>query len=446
MADWRVAREEMVARVRGRGGIGEEVAGALRAVPRHLFLPGVPPETAYRDEAIVTRRDAEGRPVSSSSQPTIMAVMLEQLGMEPGHRVLEVGAGTGYNAALLAYLAGPGGRVTSVDIDPDLVGRARGHLAEAGFTGVEVVCGDGAEGFAPGAPYDRVIATVGVWDLFPAWLEQLAPGGRIVAPVDLNGVQRSVALERADGRWTSRSAVACGFMRLRGPFAGPEVLRPLDPESELMISLPRARKTGDVLAALGGPAAELPSGVDAGPAALADGFGLWLAAHEPRWCLLSESRPRWLTAGAAGGPGFTMVMGIVEDGGLCLLHPREAPAPPVVRAFGSGGAVLAADLLAHLRAWDAAGRPSTPGLRVDVHPGNGHPGSDGNLGDGVQAGNGMQAGDGVLSGGDGRPPGVGARSRAGDDDGSGTAPGDGLVIRKRHTTFVLSWPAARGRT
>lgn len=148
MADWHALREEMVARVRGRGGIGEEVTGALRAVPRHLFLPEVPPGAAYRDEAVVTRRDAEGRPVSSSSQPTIMALMLEQLGVEPGHRVLEIGAGTGYNAALLAHLAGPGGRVTSVDIDPGLVGRARGHLAEAGFPGVEVVCGDGAEGFA----------------------------------------------------------------------------------------------------------------------------------------------------------------------------------------------------------------------------------------------------------------------------------------------------------
>ncbi|MGV9324808.1 methyltransferase, FxLD system [Streptosporangium sandarakinum] len=418
MADWRALREEMVARVRGRGGIGEEVAGALRAVPRHLFLPEVPPGAAYRDEAVVTRRDAEGRPVSSSSQPTIMALMLEQLGVEPGHRVLEIGAGTGYNAALLAHLAGPGGRVTSVDIDPGLVGRARGHLAEAGFPGVEVVCGDGAEGFAPGAPYDRVIATVGVWDLFPAWLEQLAPGGRIVAPVDLNGVQRSMALEWADGHWASRSVVACGFMRLRGPFAGPEVLRPLDRDSELMLSLPRAREVGDVLAVLGGPVSELPAGVAAGPVALADGFGLWLAAHEPRWCLLSESRPRWLAAGAPGRWGFTTALGIVEDGGLCLLHPREAPAPPVVRAFGPGGAGLATDLLAHLRAWDAAGRPSTSGLRVDVYPGG-----DPRPGDGD--GFGTATGDGTATGG-------------------GTAAGDRLVIRKRHTTFVLSWPAARG--
>ncbi|MEU6742302.1 methyltransferase, FxLD system [Streptosporangium sandarakinum] len=430
MADWHALREEMVARVRGRGGIGEEVAGALRAVPRHLFLPEVPPGAAYRDEAVVTRRDAEGRPVSSSSQPTIMALMLEQLGVEPGHRVLEIGAGTGYNAALLAHLTGPGGRVTSVDIDPDLVGRARGHLAEAGFPGVEVVSGDGAEGFAPGAPYDRVIATVGVWDLFPAWLEQLAPGGRIVAPVDLNGVQRSVALERTDGHWTSRSVVACGFMRLRGPFAGPEVLRPLDRDSELMISLPRARETGDVLAVLGGPASELPAGVAADPAALADGFGLWLAAHEPRWCLLSESRPRWLAAGAPGRWGFTTALGIVEDGGLCLLHPREAPAPPVVRAFGPGGAGLAAGLLAHLRAWDAAGRPSTSGLRVDVYPG-GDP----------RPGDGARPEDPGRSPDMGVPPDMGAPPAG---DGCGTAVEDGLVIRKRHTTFVLSWPTARG--
>ena len=106
-----------------------------------------------------------------------------------------------------------------------------------------MVCGDGAEGFTPAAPYDRVIATVGVWDLSPAWLDQLgARAGALVAPLDLRGVQRSVAMERAGGHWTSRSVVPCGFMRMRGPFAGPETTLMLDRESDLAISLPeRAR-------------------------------------------------------------------------------------------------------------------------------------------------------------------------------------------------------------
>src|SRR3712207_5192779 len=91
------------------------VAEAFRAVPRHLFLPGVPPEAVYQDEAIVTNR-LEGVPVSSSSQPAIMAIMLERLDLRPGQRVLEIGAGTGYNAALIAEIVGPGGRVITVDL------------------------------------------------------------------------------------------------------------------------------------------------------------------------------------------------------------------------------------------------------------------------------------------------------------------------------------------
>jgi len=92
------------------------VEAAFRAVRRHLFLPGTPLDQVYRDEAIPTKRE-RGVPISSSSQPAIMAVMLEQLGLRPGQRVLEVGAGTGYNAALMSHIVGAGGRVVTVDID-----------------------------------------------------------------------------------------------------------------------------------------------------------------------------------------------------------------------------------------------------------------------------------------------------------------------------------------
>src|SRR5207245_8982442 len=101
------------------------VEGAFRAVPRHLFVPGVDPTEVYADRAIQTKRAPNGRGISSSSQPSIMAIMLEQLGLAPGMRVLEIGAGTGYNAALLAHLVGEQGHVTTVDIDPDPVEVAR---------------------------------------------------------------------------------------------------------------------------------------------------------------------------------------------------------------------------------------------------------------------------------------------------------------------------------
>ncbi|GAA3082143.1 methyltransferase, FxLD system [Streptosporangium carneum] len=387
MAGWRALREDMVAEVRGRG-ISGVVADALLAVPRHLFLPDLSVEVVYRDDAIVTKRDAHGVPISSSSQPAMMALMLDQLGVEPGQRVLEIGAGTGYNAALLAHLVGPRGRVVSVDIDADLVRRAREHLAEAGHPEVEVVCGDGAEGFAPAAPYDRVIATVGVWDLAPAWLDQLGPGGRVVAPLDLCGVQRSVALEREGAHWVSRSVVPCGFMRMRGPFAGPETILVLDRGTDLTISLPGAAEIGDLLKALGGPVAELTTGVNADEGQVLDGLNLWLAVHEPRWCMMSEAQPGWLATSPLDLQGFKACVGIVEGDSLCLLD-RGPGAALVARAHGPERDRLAGDLAAHVRAWNGAGRPMTADLRIDVH--------------------------------------------------AGDPPHGGLVIPKRHTDLVLSW-------
>src|SRR6185437_12658965 len=163
----------MVAALEASGRVrSAAVAAAFRAIPRHRFLPDVEPALAYRDEAYPTKWSADGRPISSSSQPAIMALMLEQLGVAPGHRVLEIGAGTGYNAALLACLAGDGGAVTAVDIDEDLVLGARARLAAIGLgePRVRVERGDGGFGRPAGAPYDRIVLTVGAADLAPAWI------------------------------------------------------------------------------------------------------------------------------------------------------------------------------------------------------------------------------------------------------------------------------------
>ncbi|MEU6712043.1 methyltransferase, FxLD system [Nonomuraea sp. NPDC046802] len=356
--DFATRREAMVALLRERQDISEPVAAAMRAVPRHLFVPGVAPEDAYRDEPIVTKRDAEGRPISSSSQPAIMAIMLDQLGVELGQRVLEIGAGTGYNAALLGHLTGPGGRVVSVDIDADIVAQARKNLSGAGQAHVEVVCADGAQGYEEPAPYDRLIATVGVWDLAPAWMEQLGDEGRLVVPLDLRGVQVSVALEREGGHWVSRSVVPCGFMRMRGPFAGTEVITVLRPE--LMLVLPESRELGDVLAALDTEPAQIPTKVE-GPSSRAEigmGAALWLALHEPRWCaLIGELGP---------GTGYGGTSGLVEGDSIALL---ASDGPLVVRGHGPDGARLAGELAAHVRDWDAAGRPKTESLRIEAYEG-----------------------------------------------------------------------------
>jgi protein-L-isoaspartate(D-aspartate) O-methyltransferase len=205
-----------------RGVINEPaVEAAFRAVPRHLFLPGVPLDQVYQDQPIPTKY-AHGLSISSSSQPGMMAIMLEQLALAPGHRVLEIGAGTGYNAALIAHLVGPTGLVVTLDVDADLAANAVAHLATAGVGNVRVVHRDGAFGFPPLAPYDRILATVGTWDIVPAWQAQLAPRGRLVAPLALfPGLMLSVALEPVQNRLQSVSAVPCGFMPLRGAAAPP---------------------------------------------------------------------------------------------------------------------------------------------------------------------------------------------------------------------------------
>src|SRR5260370_23111591 len=195
------------------------VERALLGVPRHLFGPGVPLRAAYADIAIPSHWE-DGVPVSAASQRAIVALMLEQLRVEPGMRVLEVGAGTGYNAALLAELAGPHGRVVTLDIDAEIVAEARAHLDAAGYTGVHAIAADGAAGWPAGAPYDRIILTASASDLPPAWLDQLAEGGLLVLPLWAGGAEMSVALRKEGDTLRSESLTPCGFLRLRGAEPG----------------------------------------------------------------------------------------------------------------------------------------------------------------------------------------------------------------------------------
>jgi len=381
-------RERLAARVVASHRIGSErVAAALHAVPRHLFLPEQRPEAAYRDDAIVTKRDEAGQPISSSSQPAIMAIMLDQLDLAPGHRVLEIGAGTGYNAALISHIVGPSGQVTSVDIDPELVVTAREHLARAGFGQVTVVCADGAGGDPEHAPYDRIIATVGVSDLAPAWLAQAVPQARIVVPLDVRGNQVSVAFERAapdtpGGPWTSRSLAPCGFMRMRGSLAGPERVVLLAPGLFLLLPDGTPEVNGEAVAELlAGPPTPYPTGVRAGSAQVTWGLGLWLAAREPRSCRLNEERPAGrrgapgsrLTRAPLRGPGWHSTLGLLDGDGLAIVTSataadRSGLLTLAAAGFGPRAADLAADLAAHVQAWGEAGRPGIAGLHVDAYP------------------------------------------------------------------------------
>ena len=174
--------ERLIRDLRDRGVlVSERIEAALRAVPRERFVPEAKRWAAYDDEAIVTKVE-DGRAVSSISQPTMIVWMLEALAVEAGDRVLEIGAGTGYNAALLAEL---GRRVVTIDVDPEVAVDAEANLRATGYgpDRVRVVTGDGRAGFEDEAPYERVVVTAGADRVEPAWDRQLAEGGRLVVPL-----------------------------------------------------------------------------------------------------------------------------------------------------------------------------------------------------------------------------------------------------------------------
>jgi protein-L-isoaspartate(D-aspartate) O-methyltransferase len=209
-------RRGLVGQLQERGLLEDKrVRDAFLNVPREHFVPEVSLEEVYEDRAILAKRTGAGHGLSSSSQPGIMAEMLNQLELEPGQRVLEIGAGTGYNAALLESIVGPKGRVFTVDIDPEMASRARAALKT---TRTKVVTGDGRDGYGPGSPYDRIIVTASHDSIPHAWLEQLHPGGLLEVPLRMRGsdsLQLIPTLRREGDRLRSVSIVVGGFMPIR---------------------------------------------------------------------------------------------------------------------------------------------------------------------------------------------------------------------------------------
>ena len=348
------------------------VEAAFRAVRREHFLPDLPPEEVYKDDAIVTKVDEAGQPTSSSSQPAMMAIMLEQLDLQPGHHVLEIGAGTGYNAALIAHIVGEQGRVTTIDIDAGLVEAARTHLAKAGFDRVEVIAGDGMLGYAPNAPYDRIILTAAGWDIPPEWLAQLKPDGRLLLPLSFYGPQLSIAFERRDSYLASHSVRGCGFMPLRGPRAEPLPKIQIARRWELHhipAPLPLLSDRSGARRLARRAYAEQPAGLELSVGELLFKWPLWAGLIDPGRVLLTT-----FGEAPAGGPipdlfpPRRVTFGLLAASGLALLAPPPGlqPAsgenalartfPLHVRSFGPDHTV-ADRLVAHLHAWDRAGRP-----------------------------------------------------------------------------------------
>lgn len=189
---------------------------AFLAVPREAFVPAESRDDAYEDTPLPL---GHGQTISA---PSMIAIMLEGARLGPGERVLEIGTGSGYHAALLAALVGSS-NVLSIERLPELVAFARSNLAASGFADVTVVVGDGSLGYPERAPYDGILSTAGAPRIPDAWPSQLTPRGRIVAPIGPRyGQVLVVASRQPDGTLAVRQGTPCTFVPLVGAQAWPE--------------------------------------------------------------------------------------------------------------------------------------------------------------------------------------------------------------------------------
>lgn len=351
---------------------------AFLRVPRERFVPELAAERGleaiYRDEPLVTKLD-QGFAVSSSSQPAIMAEMLERLEVAPGQRVLEIGAGTGYNAALLAELAGG---VVTLDVDEELVEKARSHLAEGGHA-AEVVAGDGMDGLPGRGPYDRIIVTATPPHIPAAWRDQLREGGLLEVPTPL-GHDGAVAFlvttfQRRGDELVSKAIVSGGFMGFRGS----DGRRPDYPQPRLgWYDRTGPRHAG--LALTGGGLARLSGATRRRLLAALAGeprrTGLGRGADvELLLYLVCTARPPQLVAAY----GADQRLGLLdEQGGLALLRYRWQHVERIgvvgAERYGHPGQAER-DLRGVVARWQALGRPKLADFEIRVAFGRPPPGA-----------------------------------------------------------------------
>lgn len=208
-AETRDARRALVAELFALGDLSSErVRNAMLRVPRHAFLPGhVRAARAYANHALPIGRG------QTISQPSVVAIMTEALDLTGKERVLEVGTGSGYQAAILGELAA---EVYTVEIVPELGERARDVLRKLGYRNVHVRIGDGREGWPEHAPFDRIIVTAGTPAVPGELMQQLAPEGILVAPVGPEGLQSLLRYRRKSGGMTSEDLGPVAFVPLTG--------------------------------------------------------------------------------------------------------------------------------------------------------------------------------------------------------------------------------------
>ncbi|MEH0822165.1 MULTISPECIES: methyltransferase, FxLD system [unclassified Micromonospora] len=399
----KTARARLVDKLLADGAItSPAVEAAFRRVPRHLFTPsGVSVEAAYADDVVVTRRGPDGKATSSISAPWLQATTLHAAQLRPGARVLEVGSG-GYNAALIAEVVGPRGKVTTIDIDPHVVAHAQATLDAAGYPHVQAVQADAATGWAGGAPYDAIIVTVEASDIPPAWTDQLAPDGLLVVPLRMRANTRCLTLTRHRDHLAATDAVVCGFVPTQGVGAHPTIRRRLRGDDVTLIVDDPSTAACDLsalTAALDGPRTDLWSPVTMPPATPFDSLHLWLAGQPHPYGLLAADRHR---AADLAPQNWIACPALVTEDSIAYLAIRRLDDTNWqfgAHAYGRRSPALADHMIDLITIWDRLHRYG-PGPHITVHP-----------------------------------------------HGSTPAPTDRtrLLVPRRHTTTALTWATPEGR-
>jgi protein-L-isoaspartate(D-aspartate) O-methyltransferase len=216
-----------------------DIEQAFLSTPRHLFINkyyeprGEEWELVEVNEENLTLKlpqlyqnipltlvvDEDNTVPATISQPSLVLSMLDKLQLREGHSVLEIGAASGWNAAMMGKLVGSGGTVHSVEIIPELATSAEATISAQGMTNVHIITGDGGDGYSPGAPYDRIVFTVGSYDIPSAFYEQLKDDGLLLMVLKNKGYGDNLVLfKKVDGHFESIDNSACSFVSLRGKY------------------------------------------------------------------------------------------------------------------------------------------------------------------------------------------------------------------------------------
>jgi protein-L-isoaspartate(D-aspartate) O-methyltransferase len=217
--------------------ISDATVQAYLATPRHLFVPRYRERASrnwcevneenlhqhlavlYADTPLTLFGDDDDNIASTISQPSFVLRMLDLLQLEAGQTVLELGAGSGWNAALIGHLVGPGGRVVSLEIIPEVAQRAADTIAELEIGNVRIVAADGGDAYALGGPYDRITFTAGTYDLPRQFYEQIKPGGLLLIVIkNPGGGDNLFLLQKVDDHFESLHSMPCGFVQMTGRY------------------------------------------------------------------------------------------------------------------------------------------------------------------------------------------------------------------------------------